>query len=187
MTRTVAKDMPSRRDRAVTAAVFGFFASGWFSWQQETPPAHVAPWLVTGSVLSVAVLVVGVVLAVRHRASGSILGSGQAGRRYGITVGVEFGLAGLGALVLGATGQAEYIPVWVCAVVGAHFVPLATVLRDATLRPLAVVLLVVAGAALATGLATGVDASLVTGAGAGAALLVWGAWAALRALGPRVA
>jgi hypothetical protein len=70
-------------------------------------------------------------------------------------------------------------------VVGAHFVPLATVLRDATLRPLAVVLLVVAGAALVTGLSTGVDASLVTGAGAGAALLVWGAWAALRALTPR--
>jgi hypothetical protein len=170
------------RGMAITAAIFGFFASSWFGWAQAAPPAWLEPYLVTGSVLSVLVLVAGVVLVVRYRRASSAPGSPAVGRRYGIIVGIEFGTAGLGAAVLGALGQAEYIPVWICAVVGVHFVPLAPVLRDPTLRPLAAVLVAVAAAGLVTGLATDADASATTGAGAGLALLAWGAANVVRAL-----
>jgi hypothetical protein len=43
-------------------------------------------------------------------------------------VGLEFGLLGVGAAVLGAAGQARWIPVWICAGVGVHFFPLASTL-----------------------------------------------------------
>jgi hypothetical protein len=35
-------------------------------------------------------------------------------RRYSITVGMEFGLLGADAAVLGTTGQDRWIPVWIC-------------------------------------------------------------------------
>ena len=89
-------------------------------------------------------------------------------RRYSIIVGLEFGLLGAGAAVLGATGQARWIPVWICAGVGVHFFPLASTLANRSLRLLGVLLFGVAAAALATGLASATAPSTVTGAGAGA-------------------
>lgn len=170
------------RDKATTAGIFGWFAGAWFGWGQAAPPRSLEPWLIAGEVASAVVLVAGIVLLVLRRRTGSALRAPGARRRYGIILGVEFALCGVGAAVLGATGQAEYIPVWISAVVGAHFIPLAAPLRDPSLRPLAVVVLAVSAAALVTGLTTGVDAGAVTGAGAGLALLAWGAAAARGAL-----
>jgi hypothetical protein len=52
---------------------------------------------------------------------------------------LEFGLLGAGAAVLGATGQARWIPVWICAGVGVHFCllafGLATLLQSLTTQP----------------------------------------------------
>jgi hypothetical protein len=96
-------------------------------------------------------------------------------RRYGIIVGLEFGLLGAGAAVLGATGLYQWIPVWVCFGVGAHFFPLAPTLQNPTLRPLGGLLIAVAAAALVAGLASAVAPSTVTGAGAGLCLLAFGA------------
>ncbi|MFI7426837.1 hypothetical protein ACIBPB_07600 [Micromonospora sp. NPDC049836] len=45
------------RDAAMTAAVLGFFAMGWFGWAQEDPPKRRKKWLVSGSVLATLVLV----------------------------------------------------------------------------------------------------------------------------------
>jgi hypothetical protein len=95
-------------------------------------------------------------------------------RRYGIIVGLEFGLLGAGAAVLSATGLYQWVPVWICFGVGAHFFPLATTLQNPTLRPLGALLIAVAAAALVTGLASTVAPSTVTGVGAGLSLLAFG-------------
>ena len=95
-------------------------------------------------------------------------------RRYGIIVGVEFGLLGVGAAVLGVTGLYQWVPVWICFGVGVHFFPLASTLQNPTLRPLGALLIAVAAAALVTGLASAVAPSTVTGVGAGLCLLAFG-------------
>jgi hypothetical protein len=47
------------------------------------------------------------------------------GRSFGIVVGVEVLLAGLGAWFLAYRRRTELIPPWVALVVGVHFFPLA--------------------------------------------------------------
>jgi hypothetical protein len=103
-------------------------------------------------------------------------------RRYGIIVGIEFALAGIGAAALGIFGAAAYIPIWVCAVVGVHFFPLAPVLNDPGLRPVGAALVLVSVAALVINLTRGVAPSSVTGIGAGALLLGYSVMALIRAV-----
>lgn len=153
----------------------------WFGWGQEGPPGWLVPLLVTGSIVGFAVAVTGAIVGFRSPQQTAVLRDRAAYRRYGIIVGIEFGLAGIGAAILGATGQAAYVPVWICAVVGVHFFALAPVLRDRTLHPLGVLLCVVAVAALIVGPATDVLPSAVTGIGAGAALAGFGIAALIRA------
>ena len=167
------QSFPSGRDRGVTVVVEGFFAFVWFGWGLAAPP----PWLTipfaVGVVLGALLAVTGVVAA--WRSTGRLSASDPAvRRRYGIIVGLEFGLLGAGAAALGATGLYQWIPVWVCFGVGVHFFPLATTLQNPSLRPLGVLLVAVAAAALAAGLATAVAPSTVTGAGAGLCLLAFG-------------
>ena len=76
--------------------------------------------------------------------------------------------------MLSATGLYQWVPVWICFGVGAHFFPLATTLQNPTLRPLGALLIAVAAAALVTGLASAVAPSTVTGVGAGLSLLAFG-------------
>jgi len=64
--------------------------------------------------------------------------------------------------------------VWICFGVGVHFFPLATTLQNPTLRPLGVLLIAVAAAALVAGLTSAVAPSTVTGVGAGLCLLAFG-------------
>lgn len=108
-------------------------------------------------------------------ASTAAINSRAAGRRYGIIVGVESGLAGLGAAVLALLGRPEFIPVWICAVVGIHFLPLAPVLRDRNLIALGILVTASGIVALVVGVATDVAPSTVTGVGAGLSLSVFGA------------
>jgi hypothetical protein len=70
-------------------------------------------------------------------------------------------------------GQSEFIPVWVCAVVGVHFFALASLLQDRLLVPLGALTTLVALVALIAGLATDVATSTVTGLGAGVLLTVF--------------
>jgi hypothetical protein len=108
-----------------------------------------------------------------------------AGRSRGVTVAVDgffafvwfgwgLGLLGAGAGILGGTGYSQWIPVWICFGVGAHFFPLATTLGNPALRPLGGLLIAVAAAALIVGLTTAVAPSTITGAGAGLCLLAFG-------------
>ena len=105
-------------------------------------------------VVAALVAVAGGIQAFRGPASTGVLHDRQARRRYGVTVGVEFGLAGVGAAVLAAAGQGDFIPVWVCAVVGVHFFALARLLEDPLLVPLGASVTAVALVALVAGLAT---------------------------------
>lgn len=164
----------SRREYALTALFEGFFGAAWFGWGQARPPAALDAVLAAGSVVAILTAVAGGVLAYRYRSSPAAMDEQAAYRRYGIIVGIEFGSAGLGAVLLGVTGQAAYIPVWVCAVVGVHFFPLAPVLRDRSLFPLGALVSAAAVAALIVGLTTHVAPSAVTGAAAGWLLTSFG-------------
>ena len=157
----------SRRDAGITALVLGFFASAWFGWGHAAASAGLSSWLTVGSVLALAVAAIGAVVGFRAPASTAALRDRAAGRRYGVIVGIEFGLAGLGAGILAAIDQPDYIPVWVCAVVGVHLIPLASVLGDDRLVPLGVLVTIVALAALIAGLTGTIAPSTVTGVGAG--------------------
>jgi hypothetical protein len=162
----------SRRDAGLTALFLGFFASAWFGWAQADPQPALAPWLNGSSFLAVLVAVAGAVVGFRAPASTSALRAPGAMRRYGIIVGIEFGLAGLGAVGLGLAGATLFIPVWIGAVVGIHFLPLAGVLRDDWLVPLGIAMCVVAVSGLIAGLVSATPASTVVGIGSGLLLLV---------------
>lgn len=117
---------------------------------------------------------IGVVVAKRSTGPLPAMSVPAVRRRYSVIVGLEFGLLGAGAAVLGVTGHYQWIPVWICFGVGVHFFPLASTLQNATLRPLGVLLVAVAAASLVVGLASAVAPSTVTGLGAGLCLLAFG-------------
>jgi hypothetical protein len=160
----------SRRDLGLTALIEGFFAFVWFGWGQANAGPGLGVGLAVAGVVAALVAVAGGIQAFRGPASTGVLHDRQARRRYGVTVGVEFGLAGVGAAVLAAAGQGDFIPVWVCAVVGVHFFALARLLEDPLLVPLGASVTAVALVALVAGLATGVAPCTVTGVGAGTLL-----------------
>jgi hypothetical protein len=162
-------DSNSRRDAAFTALFLGFFAAAWFGWAQAA--SRLTVWLAVASVASLLVAVAGGIVGFGSPGVGSAMRDRRANRRYGVIVGIEFASAFAGAALLGMTGAAAYVPVWVCAVVGVHFFPLAPVLRDRGLYPLGVAMCAVAAAGLVTALTTGVAASTVVGIGAGVLLL----------------
>ena len=165
---------PTGRSRGVTVAVDGFFAFVWFGWGQAAAPSWLVVPLAVGSALAVPLAAAGVVMAAR--AGGRLLAMTDpvVRRRYGVIVGAEFGLLGVGAAVLGAAGRYPWVAAWICFGVGVHFFPLAWALRNPSLRPLGVLLVAVAAAALAAGLATTVAPSTITGPGAGLCLLAFG-------------
>ena len=182
MTDHLTSFFPAGRDRGVTVAVEGFFAFVWFGWGQAAPPSWLVAPLAVGDGLAVLLTVAGVVLTMRSAGPLRVMADPAVRRRYSIIVGLEFGLLGAGAAVLGATGQARWIPVWICAGVGVHFFPLASTLANRSLRLLGVLLIGVATAALATGLASATAPSTVTGAGAGLCLLAFGLATLLQSL-----
>jgi len=160
------------RDAAMSALILGFFASAWFGWAQERPPRTWRAALITGAVLSLAVAVLGAVLAWQNWSGASALDAPGAMRRYGIIVGVEFTAAAVGAAVLMLRGHARYVAPWICLVVGVHFWPMAPVLGDPLLIVLGAVLSAVAVAAVVVSRRTDIYPSAITGAGAGVSLLL---------------
>jgi hypothetical protein len=161
----------------MTALVAGFFAAMWFGWGQAEATGMLTTLLTLGTVLSLILVVAGGVLAFRSPSDSSPMADPAVRRRYNIIVLIEFGLAGLGAVLLGVLGGSDWIPVWICAVVGIHFYPLSTALGDRSLRLLGMALTAVAGLALVVGLGTDLAPGTVTGVGAGLALLIAGSCA----------
>lgn len=171
----------TRMDSGLNGLILGFFAMGWFAWGRAEASGRLSAAMIAGVVAPLAVAVVGAVRAFRPPRTEAAIQDRDARRRYGIVVGTESVLIVAGALTLGGTGNPRYIPVWICAVVGLHFFPLAPVLGDLALRWLGALVTAIAVAALLTGLYTGVAPSSVAGPGAGLALL---AYATLALVGP---
>lgn len=165
-------DEQTVRDGAMTALILGFFASCWFGWAQERPPDTWRTPLIVGAVLSLVIAAVGAVFAWQNWSGASALSEPGAMRRYGILVGIEFGIAALGAAALVLRGHARYLAPWICLVVGVHFWPLAPVLENPLLIVLGTVLTAVAVAGVLVSRRTNLYPSAITGAGAGVPLLI---------------
>jgi hypothetical protein len=165
---------PTGRSGGVTAAVYGFFAMAWFGWGQAAAPRWLVIPLAVGTGLAALVTVAGIIVTWRSAGRLPAMSDPAVRRRYGIIVGLEFGLLGAGAAVLGATGLYQWISVLVCFGVGVHFFPLGQALRDPSMRPLGALLIAVAVVALIVGLASAVAPSTITGVGAGLCLLGFG-------------
>ena len=148
----------------------------WFGWGQEGPPAWLVPVLAVGSVVGFAVAVTGAIVGFRSPQETAVLRDRAALRRYGIIVGIEFTLIGLGGAALNLTGGQRWVPVWILAVVAVHFFPLAPVLANRALYPLGALLCAVAATALVTGLVSTVDPAGITGIGGGLGLAGWAAY-----------
>ena len=67
--------------------------------------------------------VAGIVVTTRSTGRLRVMADPKTRRRYGIIVGLEFGLLGAGAAILGATGQYRWTPVLICAGVRGAFLP----------------------------------------------------------------
>jgi hypothetical protein len=165
-------EVRSRMDSGMTALVLGFFAMMWFGWGQADASSGLTGILTIGSGASFVIAVVGAFRVFHSRRTDGALRQPAAQRRYGLIVGIETVLIAVGAVVVGATAGADFIPVWICAVVGLHFFPLAALFGPA-LRGLGVAVTGVAVAALVLGALTDIAPSSVTGAGAGLAMLTF--------------
>ncbi len=168
-----------QRQGGLTALYLGVFATIWFSVPEAEPPLSVL--LVAGSLAALLTAVVGAVVAARSRNVGNAPRDRAADRKYLLIVGAEVVAGGLGALLLAFAGWPAFIPVLVGAVVGAHFVPLAPLLRDPLLRPLGAAVCLVALVALIAELASSVSAGQVVGSGTGLLLLGYAVMALVRA------
>lgn len=159
----------------MAALIEGVAAFVWFGWGQADPPHGLAPLLGVGSGLGLVMAIAGAIVARRSPAGSTPMADPAIRRRNFIIVGVEFGALVVGAIVLAALGQPDYVPVWVCAGVGIHFFPLATTFGSSLLQPVGALLVVVAVGALVVGLTTSSVPGTVTGVGAGVLLLISGA------------
>jgi hypothetical protein len=116
------------RDAAATTLIFGFFASAWFGWAQEDPPPRLRPWLIAGSVAALVTTAAGGVLTATNWSAGTAFDR-DTSIRFGIVVGIEFALAGIGAAVLAARHRSGLTPAWIAFVVGVHLFPVAVLLH----------------------------------------------------------
>ncbi|BCJ57603.1 hypothetical protein [Micromonospora endophytica] len=158
------------RDLAATAVIFGFFASSWFGWAQEAPPRRWRGLLAAGSVTSLLTAVVGGLLTWRHWHDGTAFDE-DTSRAFGVVVGIEFGAAALGSLLLAIRSRRELIPVWIAFVVGVHLFPVAALIGYPLIHVLAALITVVSLAAIPIARARKLTMSAVVGAPTGLVLL----------------
>ncbi|GAA1030577.1 hypothetical protein GCM10009557_23030 [Virgisporangium ochraceum] len=158
------------RDATMTAAIFGFFAMGWFGWAQEHPPRPWTRWLRAGSACAALILVVAAVLAWRLWDTATVFDAGT-GRTSGIVVGCRVRLAGVGAGLLTRRNRKELVPAWIAAVVGVHLLPLEPLLHYPLLYPVAALVTMAAVLAVPVARRGSLPVSAVNGLGVGVVLL----------------
>lgn len=170
------------RDAAATAAVFGFFAASWFGWAQENPPSAWRNWLIAGAILSLLVAAVGGFFTWQQWSTGTAFNP-QTGRTFGIIVGIEFALAGIGAGLLSWWERSDLIAPWVALVVGIHFIPLAPVLHYPLLYGIAALVSVAALGSVPLATVQNLAVSAVTGVTTGIILLAAALFSLLTVIG----
>ena len=151
-------------------AVLGFFASSWFGWALDDPPARWRKGLVAGCVVSLATAVTGALLAARHWSDGSVFDAATS-RTFGIVVGIEVALAALGAWLLSRRRRSELVSAYISLVVGVHFFALAPLLQNPLLYVVAVVMTIGAVASIPIARGRSISVSSVAGVLAGSTLL----------------
>jgi hypothetical protein len=159
------------RDVAVNAVVLGFFASAWFGWAQEAPPRRWRPFLMAGSVAALLTLAAGALLAWQRWSDGTVFDE-DTSRTFGIVVGIEFGVAALGAVLLAVLHRRDWTPAWIAFVVGVHLFPVAAIIELPADHVAGALIILVALAAVPVARSRGVTPSAVVGAGTGLVLLV---------------
>ncbi|KUL23434.1 hypothetical protein [Actinoplanes awajinensis] len=169
------------RDAAMTAAIFGFFTMNWFGWALEGPPVSWRRWLIGGLVLAGLTCAAGVVVAVLHWSDGTVFDP-DTGRVFGIVVGVEFAVAGIGAAVLGVRRRAAWIPVWIAFVVGVHLFPVAAILHYPVIHVVAVLVTAASVVAIPVARRRGLLPSAVVGVGTGVPLVAGGVYSLVSAV-----
>lgn len=158
------------RDAAATAAILGFFASSWFGWAQEAPPSSWKRWLITGSIAAGLTAVAGGLLTWANWDTGTALDE-TTSRTFGIVVGIEVALAGLGSWLLIARDRRSLVAPWIALVVGVHFFPLAVLLDIPVLHILAALLTIGAIVSVRIARTRDLATSAVTGVISGSVLL----------------
>jgi hypothetical protein len=158
------------RDTFATALIFGFFGMAWFGWAQEAPPQSWRKWLAAGSVLSFLTCLTGGILTYVHRADSTVF-TGSTSRSFGIVVGIEFGLAAIGAVLLAVLKRTELTPVWIALVVGVHLFPVAHLLRYPMIHVVGALVTIAAVVAIPVARRRSLKPSAVVGPGAGVALV----------------
>lgn len=173
--RSSARSTALTADRpalARAAAIEGLAAALWLSWGPADPPSWLAGSTLVLAVAGLAVAAAGLALGYRTRGETTAMRSEPVRRGYAQVVAAEFAALAVVGVVLGATVGGDWAAVWVCAVVGVHFLPLARVLPGLALPLVGCAVTAVAIAALVVGLTTGVAPTAVTGPGTGSVLVV---------------
>lgn len=172
LTTPASRQPDAGRPGALTALILAVFAAGWFSWGQGSAPGSWASVMETGGIASVAVAAVAAGRLLVTRRGGPATPNPAGSRRYGYVVVATYAVIGLGIAALAIADHPDYIAPWVGAVVGAHFWALSPVLRDRLLPPLGLVVVLVAGTAIAISSVTSLHPAALTGAGIGTALVL---------------
>lgn len=115
--------------------------------------------------------ILGGVLTWQHWPEGSVFDRFSTAQSFGVVVGIEVVVAGLGAAVLSCMRRSELTPAWIALVVGIHFIPLASLLKYPLLYVVAGGVVAMAVAAAPVARSRQVALSAVIGVGTGSALL----------------
>lgn len=168
------------RDAAAVGAVLGYFASSWFGWALDGPPRAWRGWLIAGAVMSVLVAVASSLVVWQHWSDGTVFDAATS-QQFGIVVGVEVTLCGLGAWLLSRTGRSELVSGWIALIVGLHFFVLAPLLSLPLLHIVAAAMTIAALAAVPVARRTSITVSTVSGTASGAILLTAAAFSLITA------
>jgi hypothetical protein len=150
----------------------GLLASIWFAWARSDASVEIRLWLEIAGVAALLVASAGVILAASRYGRPALTRDSALRRRYNRIVAAEVVLLMAGAGVLAAIGLSAWIPAWLCAGVGIHFLPASRLFETPFLALIGLTITAASASAIAAGLTTTVAPSVVAGAGAGACLLV---------------
>jgi hypothetical protein len=158
------------RDAAMTAAIFGFFAAGWYGWAQDDPPPRWRKPLTAGSVIGILVAIAGGFVAWQSWSTGSAFDA-DTSPIFGLIVGIEVLLAVGGSFLLSRRGRSELVAPWVALVVGVHFFPMAPLLGYPLFYVVAALITIAALVSVPVARSRGITVSAVTGVMCGTILL----------------